>query len=112
MSGAFCPRAWVPGTDDDIQEFLLPWDCTDVVFLRRRLVILHRNGFFPVDIPLPAERNAEHKTLIKKCASGQPLGMFRLPGEAFLLCYDSEYPTDRLRSSRVTRLSTRIWGLY
>lgn len=53
-----------------------------------------------VDLPQQAERNVEHKNLIKKYASGQPLGMFRSQEEAFLLCYDSKCSTAGFRSLR------------
>ena len=31
--------------NNDIQDFLLPVHCTDVIFVSRSLAILHRNGF-------------------------------------------------------------------
>ena len=54
-------------------------DSTDVLYSLRY-----------VDIPLPAEHNAEHRNMIKRCLSSQSLGIFRLQTEAFLLCYDSK----------------------
>lgn len=78
------------------RDFSLPMCCTDVIFLHRSLVVLHHNGFSMlnpldfhcVDMPLPAERNAEHRNLVKRRTSSQSLGIFRLQTEAFLLCYD------------------------
>ncbi|KAF9646507.1 hypothetical protein BDM02DRAFT_3008877 [Thelephora ganbajun] len=85
-----------PGWFRVYRDFFLPFNCTDIIFLRRNLVILHRNGFSMfspldfqcVEMPVPAERNVEHKNLIKRCRSSQSLGMFRLQTETFLLCYD------------------------
>ena len=41
----------VPEPDHDTQDFILPMPCTDVIFLRRNLVILHRNGFNMLNLP-------------------------------------------------------------
>jgi len=41
-----------------------------------------------VDIPRQAGRDVEHRGLIKRCMSSQPLRMFRLETDNFLLCYD------------------------
>ena len=38
-----------PGINGNIQEFIILSDCTDVIFLRRGLVILYRNGLCMFD---------------------------------------------------------------
>ena len=65
-----------------------------------------------VDMPRPAERSPEHKNLMKRCASSQSLGIFRLQGETFLLCYDSECSVWSLQLLCVTGFPIRTWGLY
>ena len=47
--GMLRARVRVSEIDSDIQEFRLSSDCADVVFLRRGLVILYRNGFCTLD---------------------------------------------------------------
>lgn len=64
------------------------------------------------DMPRPAERNAEHKNLVKRCTSSQSLGLFRLQEEAFLLCYDSKYSLGSLQSPRVRLNSPSEFGVY
>ena len=44
ISGTSHIRVRVLEIDDNLQDFFLPSTCTDVVFLRRSLVILHRNS--------------------------------------------------------------------
>lgn len=48
-SGMFRIRVRAPEIYGDVQEFRLPLDCTDVIFLRRGLVILYRDGFCTFD---------------------------------------------------------------
>ena len=63
----------------------------------KRPLLITLLSFQCADMPLPAEGNVEHKSIIKRCMSSQSLGMFRLQTEAFLLCYDSECLVDSLQ---------------
>lgn len=103
------------------QNFFLPVECNEVIFLRTRLCILHQNGFSLIklpeydtnrsplriatsahglftrmasaDVPQAGDQNvSECKKLIKRCSSGRPLSMTRVETEVFILCYDSEHP--------------------
>ena len=116
------------------QDFFVPKEAHDVLFLRARIAILSSKGFEIMDITesesafimhpisflltinsfksvtIPQLHNPHYKKLAKRCRSCRPMSMFRSSMGEFLLCYDSKNGPD---TPLIRTLTTFIeFGLY
>uniref|UniRef100_A0A0W0F0H3 Putative Dbl-like domain-containing protein n=1 Tax=Moniliophthora roreri TaxID=221103 RepID=A0A0W0F0H3_MONRR len=75
------------------QEFFLPSESFDLIFLNARIAIMCTRGFEILDlsdlqsVTIPQTEDPRFAGLAKRCESCRPLGMFRATEEEFLLCY-------------------------
>ncbi|KAF8507254.1 CNH domain-containing protein [Gautieria morchelliformis] len=66
-----------------LKEFFVPVECTDLVFLRSTISLLHPKGFEILDLEtfstatIPSKDTAQSKALAKRCKGSKPLGLFR-----------------------------------
>ncbi|KAF8590548.1 hypothetical protein K439DRAFT_97921 [Ramaria rubella] len=78
-----------------LKEFYVPVDCTDIVFLKSTLALLHPLGFEILDLEtltsatIPPKDDIRSKALVKRCKSSKPLGLFRGKEGKHLLCYST-----------------------
>ncbi|KAI0286014.1 CNH domain-containing protein [Russula aff. rugulosa BPL654] len=78
----------------DINDFFLPSESYDVIFLKARIAILGSKGFDIMklsdfkNVTIPQRDDPRDEKLIKRCESCRPMGMFRSRENEYLLCYD------------------------
>ncbi|KAH9925626.1 CNH domain-containing protein [Epithele typhae] len=76
------------------QEFFLPCETHDILFLKTKLCILCSKGFELMDlrdlssVTIPQE--ADMRRVLGKRAAPRAIAMFRIREDEFLLCYDGE----------------------
>lgn len=97
---------------DFIQEFFLPSESFDLIFLKAKIAVLCTKGFEIMDltecviyyisaagslmsapssfksVTIPQRDDPKLEKLAKRCESCRPMGMFRSNVDEFLLCYD------------------------
>jgi len=77
------------------KEFYVPIDCTDLVFLKTTLAVVHPQGFEILDlqtmstVTVPPKDDPRSKALVKRCKTSKPLGLFRGKEGKHLLCYNT-----------------------
>ena len=95
------------------QDFFLPSESFDLIFLKAKIVILCTKGFEIMDlteyviyfrriipvlisllsfksVTIPQRDDPRLEKLAKRCESCRPMGMFRSSKDEFLLCYDGK----------------------
>ncbi|KAH7105901.1 Dbl-like domain-containing protein [Auriculariales sp. MPI-PUGE-AT-0066] len=76
------------------QDFFLPSEAYDLIFLKARIAILCQKGFEIMDlsdfksVTIPQRDDPRLQPLAKRCEACKPLGMFRTSENEFLLCYN------------------------
>ncbi|EJD48095.1 Dbl-like domain-containing protein [Auricularia subglabra TFB-10046 SS5] len=76
------------------QDFFLPSEAYDLIFLKARIAILCQKGFEIMDlsdfksVTIPQRDDPRLAPLAKRCEACRPLGMFRTSENEFLLCYN------------------------
>lgn len=92
-----CPWSMKLTAVDDlavVQDFFLPSESFDLVFLKAKIAILCTKGFEIMDltdfksVTIPQRDDTRLAALAKRCESCRPMGMFRSSENEFLLCYD------------------------
>ncbi|KAL6309388.1 Dbl-like domain-containing protein [Sparassis latifolia] len=79
---------------NSFQDFFLPSESFDLIFLKAKIVILCTKGFEIMDltdfksVTIPQRDDPRLEKLAKRCESCRPMGMFRTSQDEFLLCYD------------------------
>ena len=96
------------------QDFFLPSESYDLIFLKAKIAILCTKGFEIMDlteygvfhlvrfityplhsfksVTIPPRDDPLLEKLAKRCESCRPMGMFRSNKDEFLLCYDGMFP--------------------